>query len=123
MKDLIKGRLFFSNNRHQDKPKPFLHSNFLKVYFHNKGIELVQLNKILKQVNSCIPRTFSSTDNPTVIYKRFPTIARKIFNYKNVIILLILMIGRMTNPALVPLQGRFRDPHKHITGDLKIIEN
>ena len=85
MKDLIKGRLFFSNNRPQDKPKPFLHSNFLKIYFHNKGTELVQLHKILKKVNSCIPRSFSSVNNPTIIYKRSPTIARSIFNYNKVI--------------------------------------
>src|SRR5580698_3244081 len=70
IQDLVRGRIFFKDSRNKDKIKPFLHSNFLKVYFHNKGIELVQLHKIFKTVNSCIPRSFSSTDNPTIIYKK-----------------------------------------------------
>src|ERR1700678_1281945 len=77
------GRIYFVNfrkNTMQTKKK-FLHSNFLKIYFHNKGIELIQLNKLLKKVNPCIPKSFSDTNNPTIIYKRSPTIPCKIFNY------------------------------------------
>ena len=84
IQDLVKGRVFLRDCK-KDKKKPFLSSNFLKVYFHNKGIELVQLHKILKKVNPCIPRSFSSTDNPTIIYKRSPTISCKIFNHNKVI--------------------------------------
>ena len=54
IQDLVRGRILLKDSRNKDKTKPFLHSNFLKVYFHNKGIELVQLHKILKKVNSCI---------------------------------------------------------------------
>ena len=59
IQDLVRGRILLKDSRNKDKTKPFLHSNFLKVYFHNKGIELVQLHKILKKVNSCMPRSFS----------------------------------------------------------------
>jgi len=124
IQDLVKGRIFIKDSRNKDIKKPFLHSHFLKVYFHNKGIELVQLSKILKKVNSCIPRSFSSIDNPTVIYKRSPTIARNIFNYNKVIN--SINVNEWKNDESCDCKlSKFCDPHhKHIvTGDLKIIEN
>ena len=77
IQDLVKGRIYFVNFRENtmQTKKNFLHSNFLKIYFHNK----------LKKVNPCIPRSFSNTNNPTIMYKRSPTIACKIFNYSKVI--------------------------------------
>ena len=63
IQDLVKGRIFFRDSRNKDIKKPFLHSHFLKVYFHNKGIELVQLNKILKKVNSFLIGSPIQTSN------------------------------------------------------------
>ena len=126
IQDLVRGRIYFVNfrkNTMQTK-KNFLHSNFLKIYFHNKGIELIQLNKLLKKVNPCIPRSFSNTNNPTIIYKRSPTIACKIFNYSKVI--KSININEWKNDESCTCKtSSFCDPHhKHIvTGDLKIIEN
>jgi hypothetical protein len=125
IQDLVKGRIFFMDVRNNKKNnKNFFNYNFLKVYFHNKGIELVQLNKLLNKVNSCIPRSFSNTDNPTVIYKRSPTIARKIFNYK--LVINSINVNDWKNDESCNCQtSSFCNPHhKHIiTGDLKIIEN
>ena len=126
IQDLVKGRIYFVNfrkNTMQTK-KNFLHSNFLKIYFHNKGIELIQLNQLLKKVNPCISRSFSNTNNPTIIYKRSPTIACKIFNYSKVI--KSININEWKNDESCTCKtSSFCDPHhKHIvTADLKIIEN
>ena len=124
IQDLVRGRIFFKDSHNKDKTKPFLHSNFLKVYFHNKGIELVQLHKILKKVNSCIPRSFSSTDNPTIIYRRSPTIAHKIFNYSKVINSIDTKEWK-NDESCTCNTSKFCDPfHKHIvTGDLNVLEN
>jgi hypothetical protein len=120
IQDLVKGRISFKDSRIKNIKKPFLHSQFLKIYFHNKGIELVQLSKILKKVNSCIPRSFSSNDNPTVIFKRSPTIARTIFNYNKVIN--SINVNEWKNDESCDCKlSKFCDPHhKHVvTGDLK----
>ena len=124
IQDLVKGRVFLRDFCKKDKKKPFLSSNFLKVYFHNKGIELVQLHKILKKVNPCIPRSFSTTDDPTIIYKRSPTIACKIFNYNKVINSIDPKEWKNDESCMCKSSSFCDSNHKHIvTGDLKIIEN
>src|ERR1700678_1371875 len=81
------GRIYFVNfrkNTMQTKKK-FLHSNFLKIYFHNKGIELIQLNKLLKKVNPCIPRSFSNIIIRQLLLFIYKRSSCKIFNYSKVI--------------------------------------
>jgi len=107
IQDLVKGRIYFVNfrkNTMQTKKK-FLRSDFLKVYFHNKGIELI---------HPCIPRSFSNTNNPTIIYKRSPTIACKIFNYSKVI--KSININEWKNDESCTCKtSSFCDPHHKIS--------
>ena len=56
---------------------------FIKVFFHNKGIDKVNLTNILhnKLVRSKIPIYFQEKDPPLVSYKYTNNISRSVFNY------------------------------------------
>ena len=57
------------------------------VYFHNKGIEYINLQNILHQndVLNCLPINFKEEHRPCVIFKLTPPIRNKILNYKEVV--------------------------------------
>ena len=57
----------------------------MKIYFHNKGIEKVNLPQLMKKVKNALPSTFHYQDIPKIIYKRSLTISRKVFNYKDTV--------------------------------------
>jgi hypothetical protein len=40
----------------------------MKVFFDNKGVEKVNLNRLLQQVNDAIPKSFKIGTAPTVLY-------------------------------------------------------
>ena len=80
LKDLIKFRLGIS----QPQPQPLKqhtkensHKHFLKVKFHNKGIEMINLNGILRsrRVKATIPVFFQHNEPPTVSYKYTKTLS------------------------------------------------
>ena len=52
---------------------------FIKIYFDNKGIEMVNLPSLLHQVNDAIPNSFQIRTAPTVLFTR-STIGSKVFN-------------------------------------------
>ena len=78
--DIIESKLFkMPVNATKRKPP----DSVIPVYFHNKGIDFINLPKIINRVDvkSAFP-SFLSNIKPTVVYKLSPTIRKKIFNYK-----------------------------------------
>ena len=99
-------------------------SVFLIIYFHNPGIEQVNISKLLRLITDKVPENFKHRDVPTVVYKRSPTIARKIFNYKQTVLSIPDNFTELKNECKCHT-SRFCDPvHGHVvTGDLRIISN
>ena len=59
-------------------------SHILSIFFHNKGLEFIQLKSILRKpsVISKLPEKLQE-DSPSIVYSLTPTIRNKIFNYKD----------------------------------------
>jgi len=102
----------------------------LPVFFHNKGLELINLRKILrkKDIISKLPEQLQNEDPPLLVYSLSSTIRNKIFNYKDTVnnIDINADLGYGTNlPTCDCKNSTFVDAdHGHIvTGDLRIIEN
>ena len=99
---------------------------FLKVPFHNKGIEMINLSQILhsKSVKKSIPSFFQNQTPPIISYSYTKTIAGKIFNFKQSIKDLDFEIGT-TNLSCDCHVSDFRyEPVGHVvTGNLGIVGN
>ena len=50
--------------------KKQIRSNFLRIFFQNKGIEKVNIGQLLHKVTDTIPTTFKNREPPTVLYLR-----------------------------------------------------
>ena len=63
-----------------------VHRHFLKISFFNKGVEFIDLPKILKDksVIACVPRYFKNQETPIICYKYNRPIRNLIFNYSKV---------------------------------------
>ena len=100
--------------------------SFLKVPFHNKGIEMINLSQILrsKPVKKSIASFFQNQVPPIISYSYTKTIAGKIFNFKQSIKDLDFKIGT-TNLSCDCHVSDFRyEPVGHVvTGNLGIVEN
>ena len=98
---------------------------FVKIYFCNKGIEVVQFARLLRRFKNKIPVEFKYKDPPTVIYTRSPTIGAKIFNYKQTIESIKTDDWKSKILSCKCKDSPFVDNnHKHVvTGDLRIIAN
>ena len=79
-------RLFFPVCTGTNSTAKPLH-RFIKVFFHNKGIDKVKLTAILhnKLVRSKVPIYFQEQDPPLVSYKYTNNISRSVFNYNQTI--------------------------------------
>ena len=124
LQDLIDFKLHHRVKVPKPNPKPPV---FMKIYFHNKGIEQINLPQLMRKLKRQIPSTFHYQDIPRIIYKRSPTIARRIFNYKVTVTNLNCkswFLSRSTQSCDCK-SSKFCDPnHGHIiTGDLSIVEN
>ena len=104
--------------------------HLLPIFFDNKGLEFIQLNKILKNpdVVSKLPQPLKTEDPPSVVYNLSRTIRNSIFNYKQTVndIDVNDHLTYGTNlPSCDCSSSPFLDSdHGHIiTGDLRIIEN
>ena len=99
---------------------------FLKVPFHNKGIEMINLSQILhsKPVKKSIPSFFQNQTPPIISYSYTKTIAGKIYNFKQSIKDLDFEIGT-TNLSCDCHVSDFRyEPVGHVvTGNLGIVGN
>ena len=100
--------------------------SFLKIPFHNKGIEMIKIPQILhsKPVKNTIPSLIQNKTPPTVSYSYTKTIAGKIFNFKQTIKELDFETGTK-NLSCNCHQSKFTyQPAGHVvTGNLGIIEN
>ena len=100
---------------------------FFKLKFSNKGIDALNLSNILrhKRFQSCIPEYFKSKSTPCIFYTYTPTIASKLFNYKQT--LQSLDIDHLTlNPLMCSCSSSpFNySPAGHIiSGDVDVVEN
>ena len=112
------------NNTHTHTTKP-TRSQFMRIYFDNKGIEMVNISRLLHKVNDAIPDSFKIQDPPTVLFLRSPTIGSKIFNYKDVVEDLETLEWNDDEHKCDCSNSEFCDPsHGHIvTGNLNIITN
>ena len=123
MQDLIDFKLYRPNLLSKSKFQPKV---FMKIYFHNKGIEKVNLPQLMKKVKKNLPSTFRYKDIPTIIYKRSPTIARKIFNYKQSVTTLDCKQWLTSEPVTCDCKTSvYCDPHhQHIlTGNLGLMSH
>ena len=129
--DLMKCKLSGENDKfaYPQKQKKQRKENYMKVKFINKGVEMVNLSRILnlKDVISTLP--FSSFNQkklaiPSICYSYNPPIRSKVLNYSKV-----LKEFRLDDEEVFPPcnchSSEFKDPfHNHIiTGNLDIIKN
>ena len=100
---------------------------FIKVFFHNKGIDNVKLTSILhnKLVRSKVPIYFQEQDHSLVNYKYINNISRSVFNYNQTLRNIRLDDYHNASLSCDCESSTFRyEPHGHvITGDLRIIRN
>ena len=124
--DVCCKRLFFpvrTDTNSTAKPR----RRFIKVFFHNKGIDNVKLTSILhnKLVRSKVPIYFQEQDPPLVSYKYTNNISRSVFNYNQTLRNLNLDDYHNASSSCDCESSTFRyEPHGHvITGDLRIVRN
>jgi len=85
--DIFNFRLHYqfhnTNKKHTARKTPDI---LLKIPFHNKAIEHLELERIIhdNNITACIPNDFK-TKHPTIIYKYNNPIRNKIYNYKHTI--------------------------------------
>ena len=100
------------------------HSGFLKVHYHNKGIEMIGLPQILnsRYVRSAIPPFLNNKEPPMVSYSYTRTISGRIFNQKSVVEELDLTRGTEGMCCDCSNSSYCYEPVGHVmTGDLTII--
>ena len=128
LKDLIKFRLGTS----QPQPQPLKQhtkennrKHFLKVKFHNKGIEMINLNGILhsRWVKATIPVFFEHNEPPTVSYKYTKTIGPSVFNFRKVTKSINLSSNDCTTCKCSSSAFVYQPLGHVVTGDLSIITN
>ena len=99
---------------------------FLKVPFHNKGLEMINLSQILhsKPVKESIPSFIQNQTPPTISYSYTKTIAGKIFNFKQSIKDLDFETGTKNFSCDCHVSDFKYEPAGHVvTGNLGIVEN
>ena len=127
--DIITSKLYKEpENIERKKTDP---NNTVKLMFLNKGLEMINLSKLLHTPNLSkeFPTkvTKATYTAPTVVYQLTPTIRSNIFNYKKFVDELNLM-EFVKNPNILPCScadsphvDKF---HKHVvSGDLDIVPN
>ena len=110
----------------KSKKKP--PQNVCSIFFENKGVEFINIVRILREpdaVNS-LPSSSADFPMPMITYKMTPSIPTKFLNFNKFVNNLDLDLF-LTNPdsLLSKCNSAFVDGHhKHIvTGDLRIIRN
>ena len=99
---------------------------FMTVRYHNKGIEMLELPKILhsKSVMNTIPQFLSNRKPPRVSYSYTKTIASRVFNQKKVVEKLDFDSGTEDMQCDCSTCKYCYEPAGHVvTGDLSIIRD
>jgi hypothetical protein len=102
------------------------HSGFMKVHYHNKGIEMIGLPQILnsKYVRGAIPQFFKNREPLMVSYSYTRTISGAIFNQRSVVEELDLDEGTENVCCDCSNSKYCYEPAGHVvTGDLTIIRD
>ena len=117
LSDLVNHRFRLSN-----EPTP---SRFMRVFFDNKGIEIVNIPRLLHKVNDAISDSFKVQAPPTVLFLRSRSIGSQIFNYKKVVEDLETKEWDADAHTCACSNSEFCDSdHGHIvTGNLNIVAN
>ena len=125
---LIRDLVSYRNRVSFDSQDSSLNNNnrgFMNIYFHNKGIDMVNLPSILhsRQVNATVPSSLGYVA-PIVSYTYPRTIAGKIFNYKKAIANLDFDKGTADVSCSCNNSSYKYEPAGHVvTGNLCIIKN
>ena len=96
------------------------------MFFHNKGIDLINLPRILhyKRVAKQVPHFFRNREPPIVSYSYPKTIANKIFNFRNVLEELDFNVGTSDMVCDCNTSAYLYVPVGHVvTGNLSIVRN
>ena len=105
--------------------------HFIKVYFHNKGIDKVNLTNNLhnKLVRSKVPIYFQEQDPAFLSYTYTKNISRNVFNLiiikPPVTLISVIIVIHLHRVDCQSSAFRY-EPHGHvnsITGDLRIVQN
>ena len=111
----------------KSKKKPL--KNVCSIFFENKGVEFINIARILcdPDIVKSLPSSSVQFPTPMVTYKLTPPISTKFFNFNKFVHNLNLDLF-LTNPDSLPCKcnnSPFVDKyHKHmVTGDLRIIKN
>ena len=112
-----------------EKPKKKPPTNILKVFFHNKAIEMINLPHVLHSSNleKSFPKEAGPYLVPTVVHKLGTTIQSSIFNYSK-FVETVDLDSFLNNENSLPCNcenSPFADSHHgHIvTGDLRLVTN
>ena len=124
--DIIECKLYSPPKVKVHKKAP---ANMCKIFFCNKGVELVNLPRILhdSSLSDHLPSLPLKFETPTITYKLTETLGKKIFNFNNFVKGLDVQ-ECLDNEEYLPCNcqhSNFIDNHhKHIiTGNLGIIKN
>ena len=122
--DIANSRLYKPVNSDNQVPNS---SKFMTLRFANKGIEAINISKILhhKDVESKIPPYFNDQTTPRISYSYTSSIASKIFNYKQSLKDLQMNQLQSQLPSCSCSTSPFLyQPAGHVvTGDLNIVDN
>ena len=122
--DVCFWRLFQQVRSNNCLPKPRRH--FIKIHFHNKGIDKVHLHNMLhnKLVNSKVPIYFKEKEPPVISCRYTDNISRKVFNYNQTSDVNLSKYGNWNQSCDCKSSTFCYEPHGHIiTGDLRIVKN
>ena len=124
--DLVESKIYKSLTPKSKKKPP---KNVCSIFFENKGVEFINIARILRDpdIVKSLPSSSVKFPIPMVTYKLTPPISTKFFNFNKFVNNLDLDLF-LTNPDSLPCKWNnspFIDRyHKHIvTGDLRIIRN
>ena len=111
------------------KPKRARPENICKIRFENKGIELINVGRILRSetVLEALPSDAIAFESPTVVYNLLPPISSKIFNF-NKFVSELKVQDFLQYENILPCNcenSPFKDAHHgHIvTGNLDIVSD
>ena len=99
-------------------------SGFMSICYHNKGIEMINLPRILnsRYVRDAVPQVINNRTPPIVSYKYTKTIAGRIFNQKKVVQELDIDRGTKDMFCDCSTSKYCYEPAGHVsTGDLTIV--
>ena len=124
--DIIENKIFKPPVLKTKRKSP---DSIIPIHFHNKGIEFINLSKIISSPQSKLAFPNSLSDKrikPMVVYNLTSTIRSTIFNYKKFVEELdVDLIGNNLNsiPCKCANSKFINNHHQHIvTGDLRLVK-